>query len=115
MVGECYYQMGQHNLALQQYTAALAIFYAYSDWMIRVEFQAIRPSNPGEFKPAPWGRSTRPVLMGHYKDTMPIALGQVNNNAVVQQGGVVQMATLQQIHVQEIVRCTCLAMRRRAS
>ena len=45
MAGECYYHMGHLDKALGHYTAALNLFVANSDWMIRVQFPpAIQPS-----------------------------------------------------------------------
>lgn len=47
MIGECFYQMGHLDKALEQYTAAIQLFLQYNDWMIRVQFpQTIRPLNP---------------------------------------------------------------------
>ena len=40
--------------------------------------------------------------------------GQINNNAAFQQGGVVQQAVFYKVFPHEIVRCTALAIRRRA-
>ncbi len=79
MVGECYYQMGQHQQALAQYTSALQLYLSYSNWMMRLTLNAasVRPANPGEFKPIPWGRSTRNFVLGRFPETIPIAGGTV--------------------------------------
>ena len=59
MVGECYYQMGQHQQALVQYTSALQLYYAFNNWMVRVQFPVgIRPANPSQFRPVAWGCSS---------------------------------------------------------
>ena len=116
MVGECYYQMGQHQQALVQYTSALQLYYAFNNWMMRVQFPVgIRPANPGQFRPVAWGVSSRAVTLGNYPDTFPIMQGQLfSGQQVLMQGqGVVQNPIAYQINVQEIVRCTSLAMRRR--
>ncbi|NQU22917.1 MAG: CHAT domain-containing protein [Candidatus Nealsonbacteria bacterium] len=113
MVGECYYHMGHLDKALGHYTAALNLFVANSDWMIRVQFPpAIQPSST--VVRIPWGRRARPSRLGHYPTDMLIARGRVNNNPQIKQGGVVQQAYLRPIQVQEVVRCTTLAIRRRA-
>jgi CHAT domain-containing protein len=116
MLGECYYQMGQHQQALVQYTNALQLFYAFNNWMVSVQFQpGIQTANNNEFRPMPWGRSSRQFVLGHYPDTIPIIQGQfASAQGLVQNGGgVVQNPIGYSIHVQEIVRCTALAMRRR--
>ncbi len=114
MVGECQYQMGRYGEALDSYTGALRIYYAFSDWMMRVQFPPlIRPANPGAYVAVPWGASQRPMRLGVYPDNIPIAQGRINNNDVIQRGGVVQQALMFSINVPEIVRCTCLSLRRR--
>ncbi|MFH1269289.1 MAG: tetratricopeptide repeat protein, partial [Planctomycetota bacterium] len=114
MIGECYYHMGALGDALEHYSAALDLYLAFPDWMMSVQFEpAIRPAQAGELRPAPWGPSTRRPQPGHFKSTTLIAQGRLNNDQVLQQGGVVQMAQLFPIGAQEIVRCTTLAIRRR--
>jgi len=113
MMGECYYQMGYHDLALKAYESALNIYATYPDWMIRVEFSPGIQVSTNQIKMAPWGRTARTVRYGQFKETYSMNQGRIDNSQVVQQGGVVQMATKIPVHVQEIVRCTTLAMRRR--
>ncbi|MHC4177187.1 MAG: tetratricopeptide repeat protein, partial [Planctomycetota bacterium] len=113
MVGECYYHLGHLNQALEHYTAALQLSVAFSDWMIRVGFPAtIRPS--AARTRIPWGVSTRPSRLGFYPREMPITQGRIDQKEVIQRGGVVQPAIARLIRVDEIVRCTALAIRRRA-
>lgn len=114
MAGECYYQMGQFAAALEHYTAALQLYLAYSDWMVRVRFEpVIRPANPGKIKQVPWGQSQRLARLGSFSETTLIGQGRINQTDVVRQGGVVQPPVLYPMNVHEIVRCTALAMRRR--
>ena len=48
MAGESYYQLGQLKPALDSYNAALKLYLAYSDWMMRVQFPpAIMPAQAG--------------------------------------------------------------------
>lgn len=113
MVGECYYHMGDLDKALDHYTAALALYQAFPDWMMRVQFPpAIRPAQATSRR-IPWGVSTRKARLGHYSSTMLMSQGNVNNNPAYRQGGLVQPAQLFPIEVQEIIRCTTLAIRRR--
>lgn len=113
MIGECYYQMGYHDLALKAYEAALNIYAVYPDWMIRVEFTPGIPLAGNQLKMAPWGRTARNVRYGLFKETYSINQGRIDNSQVVVNGGVVQQAIKLPVHAQEIVRCTTLAMRRR--
>jgi CHAT domain-containing protein len=110
MIGECFYQMGVLDKALEHYSVALELASAYPDWMIRVQFPAIRAS--GGRRQLPWGASTRRSALGNYP-AMLIGQGQINNTDTYQKGGVVQQAVTYSIRPQEIVRCTTLAIRRR--
>lgn len=114
MTGECYYQMGQLTKALDHFTSALQLFLAYSDWMNRIQNSGnIVNAPPGSLRNTPWGVSGRRPNYGKFPDTMLIALGRIDNNDVIRQGGVVQAPVLYSIDTVEIVRCTALAMRRR--
>lgn len=114
MAGECLYQLGQHGAALDHYTSALQLFVAYNNWMLRVQFEtALRPAGSGSVKLVPWGVPKRAFRLASYKDTHLISQGQINNNAAVFRGGVVQTPMLLPVNVQEIVRTTALAIRRR--
>lgn len=116
MCGECYFQMGVLDQALQHYTAALQIYKSFSDWMIKVQFPpSIRAAGAGARKGVPWGASSRQAVLGAYPSSMLIGQGQVDMNDVVKKGGVVQQAQLHSVTPQEIVRCTTLALRRRAA
>jgi CHAT domain-containing protein len=116
MCGECYFQMGILDKALQHYTAALQIYKTFPDWMIRVQFPpTIRVAGAGARRPVPWGVSTRSSQLGAFSKSYPIVQGQIDMNDVVQHGGVVQQANLFPVTPQEIVHATTLALRRRAA
>lgn len=115
MIGECYYQMGNHAFAMTHFQAALTLYASFPDWMTLVQFQPLpRVATPGQFQglPCPWYVSLRGATIGQYPTTVPIMQGRLNNNQQVFQGGVVQMAMMVTINPQEIVRTTCLALRR---
>ncbi len=114
MVGECYYQMGHLSRALEHYTAAVKLYVAFSDWMIRVKFPTTIRQASTRVR-IPWGASLRRARLGHYPTSMLIGQGRIDHKDVIERGGVVQQAILCPIQVQEIVRCTTLAIRRRAS
>ena len=114
MTGECYYHMGDLDRALGQYTQALQIYTAFSDWMIRVQFPpGVQAAASGAQLPVPWGASKRASKVGQFSDSYLMGQGRVNNNDAIQKGGVVQQAQMIPVNVSEIVQATCLAMRRR--
>ena len=114
MVGECYYQMGQPGRALEQYEMALRVFVANSNWLMRVRFPAVvGPSNSRVRGTITWGTSSRPSVLGHFPDTLPTLQGRLDNERVLEQGGIVSNPQLIPVHVHEIIRCTTLAIRRR--
>jgi len=113
MIGECYYETGDLSQALECYTAALEWYLAYPDWMMRVRFpDAIQ--SLGARPPTPWGMSGRPTQLGRYEQRLPMMQGRIDNTPEAKYGGVIQQAFFHQVGVQEIVRCTALAIRRRA-
>ncbi len=115
MCGECYYQMGGLDEALQHYTNALQLFRRFSDWMVKVRFDpTIRAASAGKRKAVPWGASSRQSRLGEYKDEL-LAQGQIDISDVLQRGGVVRQANLFRVTPHEIVRATTLALRRRAA
>jgi len=112
MAGESQYQLGQMPAALANYDAALHIFTAYSDWMMRMQFPAaIGPAGPP--RATPWGQSKRGAPIGGFTETYPMGQGMVDNSQVVRQGGVLQQAVIFPVHAAEVVRATSLAIRRR--
>jgi hypothetical protein len=113
MMGECYYQMGELDKALEQYTAAVRLYVTFPDWLIRMQMPStIRPM--ATRLKVPWGPSTRRAQLGQYPTTMLMSQGRINNNEAIERGGVVQQAVLVPVQAQEILRCTALAIRRRA-
>jgi CHAT domain-containing protein len=112
MIGECYYQMGVLDEALKHYSSALELSTAFPDWMIRVQFSQLRAAGPR--KQYPWGASTRRSALGFYPSSMLISQGQTVTAEVNQKLSVLQQAVLYPIRPQEIIRCTALAIRRRA-
>ena len=113
MCGECYYEMGMYAKALEHYTSALEIYLMYPNWLVQVSFQGIRPDTSLK-KIIPWATRRPQAPLGAYATTMLIGQGQIDMTDTIRQGGVVQKATFYQIEPAEIIRCTVLAMRRRA-
>jgi tetratricopeptide (TPR) repeat protein len=115
MMGECHYQMGNLAEALEQYNAALELYNRFPNWMLDVSWPpaGIRQENLGKIRQVPWGPRRRATPIGAFPETVSIQQGRIDNNAVVQQGGLIQQAVQYPIIPQEIVRCTALALRRR--
>ena len=105
---------GNCRRRLASYDAALKLYVAYSDWMMRVQFpQAIMPAAGADPAPRPGARASAARAIGQFTETFMMGQGQVNQQRPCIQGGVVQHPLLFPVHVAEIVRCTCLAIRRR--
>ncbi len=114
MMGECHYHMGELTQALEHYDAALKIQLAYKDWMLRVEFPAtIAASNSTRRTRINWGVTSRKTVLGEFPDKMLTFVGRLDNERVVREGGVVEPPEFRPVRVQEVVRCSALAMRRR--
>jgi len=115
LTAETYYRLGDLNQALEHYTSALKLYVAFHNWMVQVKFPpSIRTAGAGFGKRVPWGTSTRQAPLGQFSDSTLIQQGRVDNNEQVRRGGVVQQAVLFPLNVQEVVRATTLAIRRRA-
>jgi tetratricopeptide (TPR) repeat protein len=113
MMGECYYQMGKMGDALDQYTAALNLYLAHRDWMLRVEFPAGIEPEQNLNKSVTWGASSRTTRIGHFQARYQSLQGRFDNDQVIQKGGVVSPPQLYPVYVSEVVRCTCLSLSRR--
>lgn len=114
MLGESMYQMGELGQATDEYTAALNLFLAHRNWMLRVEFSPIlEPDQSGSRRLPTWGASTRRTVPARFPDRYPILQGRFDNQQVLQTGGVVALPEFYQINTHEIMRCTALAIRRR--
>jgi len=116
MCGECCYQMGYLDQALLHYSNALRLYKRFPDWLMKVRFtdSSIRVAAPNQRNIVPWGASMRQSKLGHYRTNELIAQGQIDITETIKRGGIVQQATLFRITPQEIIRCTTLALRRRA-
>lgn len=115
MVGECQYQMGNYAQALEQFDSALRLAVAHQNWLLRIQFpDAIQPdTNAAARARISWGQSNRRGTIGNFPDVMSSAQGRINNDAVIQRGGVIAPPQILPLRVVEIVRCTAHALRRR--
>lgn len=108
MTGEAYYQMGNNAKALEHHRAALQQYLQYPNWMVRVDWEPIRPSSKNFV--VPWGKPQRVVQVGHYSNRMSMTLGDVQ----VIPGSNTGFSNLRRIPVDvtEIVRCMGVSIRR---
>lgn len=113
MLGESYYHMGDNASALDQYSSALQLFLAHRDWMLRVEFPNNIDRELNLNTNITWGVSSRTAALGKFQDKYSSLQGRLDNDQVVQKGGVVSPPTYYPVHVSEIVRCTAVALSRR--
>ena len=79
MIGECFYQMGVLDKALEHYNLALELAAVFPDWMIRVQFPQIRGGRHAQA--VSLGASTRRSALGYFPSSMLISQGQINNSA----------------------------------
>lgn len=112
MAGETAFQLGRNAEALEHFSAALRLAVQYHDWMLYVDFGLLQPEAGARQQPT-WGRSKRAFRLARFPDTTSIERTQLGVAAVNGQAGITKQSTYVQLHVDELVRCTALAMRRR--
>ena len=113
MLGECYYQMGDLGNALDQYNAALELYLAHRDWMLRVEFPpGLDPASQVR-NTITWGKTSRTAVVGAVAERYQSLQGRLDNDKVIEKGGVIAPPQYYAVYVSEIIRCTATAIRRR--
>ena len=113
MAGESFYQMGNLTSALREYEAALDVYLQQPNWIARINFPAIGPTNEPVRAGIVWAPQ-RGTIIGHFPDSMKSAEGNPNLQSVIQNGGVVSLPIFRSLDVVEVVRCMAVALRRRA-
>ena len=114
MIGECHYQMGNLDLALKNYTAALNLYLQFPDWMNRLQWDTAQMRPVTTSPQTPWGTSTRGTQLRKYPLEISTMQGNLNAGQAFLRGGVVAPPMMYPVQPQEIVRATALAIRRRA-
>ncbi|MFW6169700.1 MAG: CHAT domain-containing protein [Planctomycetota bacterium] len=117
MLGECLYQMGNLDGALQRYNTALQVFLQYPDWLSSINIPStLNPSARAGRGGPTWGRSSRAVRVAKIPNRMAMTMGKSDeaNARAIEEGGIVQRRYMLMVNAKEIVRCTALAIRRRA-
>jgi hypothetical protein len=113
MIGEASYQMGNLADALDEYTAALKLFLAHRDWMLRIDFPPGIDPELNLKTNITWGKSSRTTTLGHFQPRYSSFTGNAANSPALITGGVVANPALYPVYASEIVRCTSLALSRR--
>ncbi len=115
MMGECYYQMGRHREALEQYEAALQLALFQNNWMNRVQYPDLEPSASTVRNTIQWGVSQRNAALARLPRRMGTLVGQTpeETEQAVTQGGIVALPQIFPLDVREVARTTAVAIRRR--
>lgn len=114
MLGEVLYHQGRNADALAEFDQACQLVSAYSNWLLRVKPDPIRPSPMLARRQTPWGQSQRQFTPGDVPRMMQFAVGRLDNSQALTQGGVVMQPQYWRLNAAEVVRTAALAMRRRA-
>jgi tetratricopeptide (TPR) repeat protein len=112
-LGDCYYHQGELGAALDQYNAAVRLYLAHSDWMLRMQFPDLEPEPANRLGNIAWGAPARPINIGRFPDTMLSAQGTPNVEAVLQRGGILTSPELIPVRASEVAYCIALSIRRR--
>ncbi|REK22948.1 MAG: CHAT domain-containing protein [Planctomycetota bacterium] len=112
MAGEVAYRTGANVEALKHFNAAIRLYERFYNWMLFVEFTPLQ-ADVGVLQTPPWGQSKRAFRLANYPGRFGIERTQLGVAAVDGQAAVTQQTTLWPLHVDELVRCTVLAIRRR--
>ena len=113
MLGESLFQMGDLSGALQEYNAAVNLFLVHRNWLLRVEMPGALEPDRRVSRPITWGASTRRTVPARFPNRYPILQGRLDNQQVLQQGGIFALPEFYLINAHEIMRCTATAIRRR--
>ncbi|NIL97987.1 MAG: CHAT domain-containing protein [Planctomycetales bacterium] len=114
MLGEVHLRIGELREAHQNYEAALRLYIQYSDWMLRVQFPERIEPQPGLIAAPPWGNTTRRFRLGRFPKRFHIVRGGQRIVTFENRTAITNVNQLHPLHVDELVRCSCLAIRRRA-
>lgn len=117
MIGECYYHMGNYAEAIEMYEQSLRLYLSHQaeNWQQRVTPPPTIQRDVAAFQRAQitWGTPTRRGGIARVPDNFQVLFGQMGNERVLQQGGVVQNPEIKKVDVSEIMRCVALCLHRR--
>ena len=117
MMAECHYHMGNYAQAITLYEQALQLYLSHENqnWQGRVQAPPRIQNDLAAVNRAriTWGTSTRLGGVARVPDTFQVLFGKLENERVLQQGGVVQNPELKRVDVTEVMRCVALCLHRR--
>jgi tetratricopeptide (TPR) repeat protein len=119
MEGECHYQLGNHNEALEAYTTALRLYLGFPDFLLRVEWSGKEtstgtvPRGGLTVSPVriPWG-NTAPIRRGAYIGDFPPSEKLIAGKVIATGKIVIDTRSIKSVNVQEITRTLAIAIRR---
>ncbi|MEE2641377.1 MAG: CHAT domain-containing protein [Planctomycetota bacterium] len=114
MAGECHYQVGNFDRAIELYRDALDVYLANAGWLQRVTFPATLQRDESAVAQARinWGTTRRTGAIARVKN-MQVLFGDPNAQNAIQNGGVFRPTEHRLADVSEILKCAGLAMVRR--
>jgi hypothetical protein len=125
MAGECNYKMGHLSAALDNYNSALKVYLQSPNWMIGIQYPSVMPTVIARSS-APWGRSGRATKLQRLLPSTAVTSDQILFDPLNIAGGgaaaksnppsvgaLLVRGTTLAVCVQEVARCTALALKRR--
>lgn len=112
MIGECALNVGEIEVALEQYNTAIKVYATNAGWGSRAEIaDTLRPdSSAANRARINWGTTSRDTQVGDYPNSISIMVGNLDG---IERGGVVQRPELRPVNIIEVMRCLSLSLRRR--
>jgi tetratricopeptide (TPR) repeat protein len=115
MQAECHYRLGDLSEAVELQEQCLQLFLDWLAWRDRTQFppQIAAAGNAWRQAGVTWGTPTRQTQYANLPRTFQFLFGQLDNERVIREGGVVQLPNMQAVDLGEIFRCTALCLYRR--
>ena len=115
MMGECLYQMGETQKALDAFNEAVKISIFYSNWMLRIRYpKNIQPLVLKRSRRVTWGGSLRSAVYAKIPNEMLSRVSNRPNLLAAGKGGVlVGPPELYKLGVRDVAMALALAIRRR--
>lgn len=113
MLGECNYQLGNLQLAHQNFDAAIGLMLQHAGWLDAIQWPAFAGGR-ARMGVGNWATSTRQSVMANVPDTMQIMTGSQDVLGQIQRGGTLQTAQLMKVDAAEIVRALAWGVYRRS-
>jgi tetratricopeptide (TPR) repeat protein len=118
MMGECFFQVGDYAKAVTLYEEALQLYinYVSAGWQSRVKLPPAisERNNAVQSANITWGKSRRSFSIPNVPSSMSVMFGEVGGvDRAFNEGGVARDAEFRSVNIEEIMRCTGIALHRR--